>query len=243
MSACAAFEICFLSRKCCFCCLHWRRKFLFFWPIWKCLRSYFSQVKVDNFFGWDSRRSSVNSLTAINRKLIQAQSQHSWFQVQSDKGGGGSMQVFASCQNIHCWRTWWSWWLRCSLRASGIKGLHCWNEKQMLARNFSWLQQFCVSCLNFRCCLTAFLASLPVHTWLWTPPGLDCDTRAVPWSISSFHWSYHPENWWKRLFKSPLLPQNVPLLLKQRHFFSTIYNSRRFFTSTEEGKTERPVKL
>lgn len=48
-------------------------------------------------------------------------------QRQSSDGGAG-FRVMSGA-------VFWSWWPRCLFCASGIKGRHCWNEKQMLVRN------------------------------------------------------------------------------------------------------------
>lgn len=52
-----------------------------------------------------------------------------------------------------------SWWPCCLFCASGIKGRHCWNELQMLARNYPDCSSF-FSCLSFECCLSLSLSPL-----------------------------------------------------------------------------------
>lgn len=61
----------------------------------------------------------------------------------------------------------WSWWWCSLLCASGIKGRHCWNEKQMLVRNSPDCSSFSFfSCLSFERCLTLSPSLLPPLTLL-----------------------------------------------------------------------------
>lgn len=80
-----------------------------------------------------------------------------------------------------------SWWPRCLFCASGIKGRHCWNEKQMLARNSpdcsSFFHAWASNAASVHCSPPYFLSIFP---------SLLCTLSTFLFFLSSFQLSHRP---------------------------------------------------